>query len=436
MFIETPNEESGKNIKALLEEIRFKISNSKEKKNAGLILLQSADNALALTELQYVFLANNKNGLYWLLQLASVANSKTRGCGGARMILFAGLNPDCYIKSIRGLQIDGQTFECLLLGVLEKINVFPFNNDTLYVMSESDNDIRRWHPDFETYKRVHEETYSLGSFKKRDYKLCKYQSINNVFRHKVDIAILTIVDEEAAAVRSGFRMSTENPIVRNDRYYDYCEYTVNGKIFKVVHRQCARQGNTSMAMAAGEVVKLFSPTRMVLLGIAGGIQKDVNIGDVVIAEEVFGYDSRKELPSGKIDRRLKSYTMSRRMYNQVVRYRSIWNQQINEEEGATSPAFALHVAPIGTGEAVIGNGQSEVPEWLRSVHSKTCAVETEAGGFLDAINEMSNNTIDYLIIRGISDKADENKDDKHRRIASENAVTVLKDFIEKIFRNA
>ena len=128
--------------------------------------------------------------------------------------------------------------------------------------------------------------------------------------------------------------------------------------------------------------------------------------------------------------------MSNRMYNQVVRYRSIWNQQVSEVERVAQPAFALHVAPIGTGEAVIGNSLSKVTEWLRSVHSKTCAVETEAGGFSDAINQMSDNTIDYLIIRGISDKADVNKDDEHRRIASENAVTVLKDFIEKIFRNA
>ena len=285
LFIETPNKESGKIIKSLLGEIRFMINKSNGRKDTGLILVQSADNALELSELQYVFVANNNNGLYWLLELASIANSKARGCGGTRMILFAGLNPDCYIKSIRGLQIDGQSFGGLLLRVLEKINVDPFDNDILYVISERNYDIRRWHPDFKTYKRVYEETYSIGCFKKLDYELYKYQTTNNGFCQKADIAILTIVDEEAAAVRSGFGMNTGNPIVLNDRYYDYGEYSVNGKTFKVVHLQCLRQGNTPMAMAACEVVSLFNPTRMVLLGIAGGIKKDVNIGDVVIAED-------------------------------------------------------------------------------------------------------------------------------------------------------
>lgn len=436
LFVEVATADSCKLMASLFESIRFKISKSVERNDTGLIMVQSTEGVLPLAEKQFVLLAYNEHGLYWLLQFAIEANSITRGRGGTRAMLFAGLHPDCSIKHIIGSQIDSQSFATLLLGAFEKINGLRFSTATLYVMSEGVNDIRLLHPRFKAHTQVYEEAYSFYLPNKRDYKLYKYQKMDNELKQTVDIAILTIVDEEAAAVRNGFGMSIKKSIAINGRYYDYCEYAVNGRSFKVVHLQCARQGSVSMAVAACEVINLFNPTRMVLLGIAGGIQKAVNIGDVVIADDVFYYDSRKELPSGEIDRRLKSYTMSNRMYNQVVRYRSIWNQQVSEVERVAQPAFALHVAPIGTGEAVIGNSLSKVTEWLRSVHSKTCAVETEAGGFSDAINQMSDNTIDYLIIRGISDKADVNKDDEHRRIASENAVTVLKDFIEKIFRNA
>ena len=67
-----------------------------------------------------------------------------------------------------------------------------------------------------------------------------------------------------------------------------------------------------------------------------------------------------------------------------------------------------------------------------TVHSKTCAVETEAAGFSAAIQETMNGQVDYLIIRGISDKADVKKNDEYRRLASKNAVFVLKNFLEKI----
>ena len=42
---------------------------------------------------------------------------------------------------------------------------------------------------------------------------------------------------------------------------------------------------------------------------------------------------------------------------------------------------------------------------------------------------------DILIIRGISDKADEGKNDDWRQAASNNAVLVLKKFIEDILVN-
>lgn len=74
--------------------------------------------------------------------------------------------------------------------------------------------------------------------------------------------------------------------------------------------------------------------------------------------------------------------------------------------------------------------------WLLSVNGKTGAVETEAAGFSAAFNESTHNLNDILIIRGISDKADVDKDDKWRQPASDNAAKVLKDFITKIFSRA
>ena len=94
--------------------------------------------------------------------------------------------------------------------------------------------------------------------------------------------------------------------------------------------------------------------------------------------------------------------------------------------------FNLHICPIGTGEAVIGNPLSDIRIWLLLVNSKTGVVETEAAGFTSAFNETADGVKDILVVRGISDKADELKDDKWRQPASDNAVIVLKQFIDNI----
>lgn len=432
LYVGTSNIEDYKIIKSLYESIRFKISKTEERGGIELLMIKQQDDALFLEENQCVFISYNENGLYWLLQLAIEANSILRGRSGLRSILFSNLHQDCRIKVLSCTKFECQLFRNLLLETDDVIKSLPFATDSIYVFTEGNKDIRNLHSRYKEHSQIYMEEHTFYLPNRRDYKLYKYQIMDNEMCFKADMGIITIVDEEAAAVRDGFEMKFDNSVMKNNRYYDIGEYSANGKQYKIVHLQCSKQGNTSMAIAVLELAKYFNPDRMILLGIAGAIQDDVNIGDVVIANDVFYYDSRKEQADGHIDRRLQAYNISSKMYNQIVRYRSITSQQVQSEETDVKLDFSLHVAPIGTGEAVIGNSLSEVRQWLLTVHSKTSAVETEAAGFSEAIQESTNDSVDYLIIRGISDKADVDKDDKYRRIASDNAVIVLKDFINKI----
>lgn len=62
-------------------------------------------------------------------------------------------------------------------------------------------------------------------------------------------------------------------------------------------------------------------------------------------------------------------------------------------------------------------------------------MEIEAAGFTAAFQDGTNSVNDILIIREISDKANEGKNDDWRQAASNNAVLVLKKFIEDILVN-
>lgn len=432
LYFETESIEEFKLVKSLYENIRFKLGKAQDKDSIEILMIRDTDDTLPLRSSQCVFVSNGETGLFWLLQLVAEAGSVFRGRCGLRMVLYSHLHPDCHIKALSGSRFECQSFQDLLLGTTEMVNNLMFGNDTLFVLSEGNNDIRRIHSRFNKYRQEYVEQYEFYLPNKRNYKLYKYQHMDDTLLQKIDIGVITIVDEEAAAVREGFGMNIAESIVVNDHYYDIGFFAVNGKNYKIVHHQCVRQGNTSMSIAALDVFKYFNPDRMVLLGIAGGIQDDINIGDVVIAEDVFYYDSRKEKEGGVVDRRLRSYVNSTRMNSQIVRYRSITSQLKEDDMFSYTKKFALHVAPIGTGGAVISDSLSIIKQWLLSVHSKTSAVETEAAGFSEAIQDSLNGKVDYLIIRGISDKADVAKDDKYRRIASDNAVIVLKDFIDKI----
>ncbi len=73
---------------------------------------------------------------------------------------------------------------------------------------------------------------------------------------------------------------------------------------------------------------------------------------------------------------------------------------------------------------------SEVRQWLSKVNDKVLALETEAAGFAQQFYEsdlrVGEHASDYLVIRGISDHADVEKNDKWRVPATANAMRALK----------
>jgi nucleoside phosphorylase len=60
-------------------------------------------------------------------------------------------------------------------------------------------------------------------------------------------------------------------------------------------------GNVSAAEAAAQVINVWNPSHIILTGIAGGIQDagaELSLGDVLIADQVVGYELAKIRPDG------------------------------------------------------------------------------------------------------------------------------------------
>lgn len=435
LYIETENEEGSQILKNLYESILYRMHKSEETPKTEIIFIPQSGSIFASPN-HLLLISYNENGHKWLIQFAVEAIKKIKGVCRTKIFLFPLLPSDCHVKvSVNG-QLYYQLFSNFMMGMIDSIQTVPFGSDSFYVFADSTNKetsivISR---DYDSYKPTYADDRMIYIPNKREYKLVKYQDMSIVDEQimPTDIGIITIVDEEARAVCNGFGMDMAQSKHINNRYYDESVYHTNVKDFRIVHTQCANQGNVSMAVTVMEFERLFHPRWMVLLGIAGSIRDKINLCDVVIGTPVYYYESRRENADGTVDRRLRNYNMSFEMENHITRYRSLIHQPILAAAGSPQTTFNLHVTPIGTGEAVVGNNLSDIKKWLLSVNSKTGAVETEAAGFSAAFNESTNSLNDILIIRGISDKADEDKSDKWRQPASDNAVTVLKDFISKM----
>jgi adenosylhomocysteine nucleosidase len=251
-------------------------------------------------------------------------------------------------------------------------------------------------------------------------------------RGNADVGVITILSEETNAVKEILKRGSNyrQQFSANGRRFYEATIGVGTGAVRVVATQARDPGQGAAIVTFQQLCDYCAPSIAVLCGIAGGIDAAVNLGDVVIAREVIYYDLRKEVPN-KVYHRGKSQQVPTIVQHAVNDMFSEFGEPMLVE--STNPDgvlvhFKTLSGPIGTGEAVIAYSESRIRNFLKNYNYKTLAVETETGGVAEVFYDQASGDSSvrgWLAIRGISDHADEIKDDTYHMIASRNAATVL-----------
>ncbi len=208
-------------------------------------------------------------------------------------------------------------------------------------------------------------------------------------------------------------------------------------------------GPLPAAQAVSRMLMFAKVKLLVLIGVAGSLDDEVMIGDVVIADEINEFLAKsKVVPSadGFAFRYSGRHSKLTYAFREAVTHFDVsggaalaeWHEQAKVDFEATPKTAAapitripaeIHLGPIASGD-IVASARAFVAE-LKSIDRKFVALDMEAAGVAKTAADRIE-PVPVLVLRGISDFADEAKKllDSHgggawRRYAIRNALRLL-----------
>jgi len=244
-------------------------------------------------------------------------------------------------------------------------------------------------------------------------------------RRDYDLGLLIPLREEFDRAREVFEFGA--PV--NDGAYYLHPFTVPGTGLRGLALVLFEMGLTGSAVATTRLLDRFEFGVLAVVGIAGALEPDLRLGDVVIASSVDEYlvaAKATAAGSGRYNFEVAgaSWTASSDLVTYAHNFRYLgdgfgaWQRRaagrLPEASELARPEPDYQVAPVASGDVV--GADEAFAKWLRQHNRLRAALEMEAGGAARAVYRSGQT--DLLVVRGISDFANKSKKDLDDAVGS------------------
>ncbi|RAK70323.1 5'-methylthioadenosine/S-adenosylhomocysteine nucleosidase [Hymenobacter edaphi] len=224
--------------------------------------------------------------------------------------------------------------------------------------------------------------------------------------HNQTVVVLSALEGNERQIFRPFLTNEQvirHPATQTD-YYSGTLQTETGDVRLILGR--TDQTNVSAALETDRALAHFTPRYAFFVGVAGGL-KDVEVGDIVIGKDVYGYERGKTTADGFRARPgagNSSYALERAATGFV--HSQPWQDIARDLPNGNFPSpVNIVTGTIASGEKVDGAVTSELHRFLQEHCNHALAVEMEGFGFLEAARQHPQ--VHALIVRGISDLVDD-----------------------------
>jgi nucleoside phosphorylase len=244
---------------------------------------------------------------------------------------------------------------------------------------------------------------------------------------QTDFALLTALPIELDAVlRHGGPWSRLQSFDEEPRTYYACQTAVG---LSVVATCALGMGQLNAAIAARDLVDRYHPKRIILVGIAGGLRPDIQLGDIVVSEQIVDYELGKVSPMGTTPR-WSVYRADPLLLDRLRNFRnSEWAATVlvpRPDGSKTIVPAVVHDVVLSGNKVIADKGAAGS---LVSVWKRAAAIEMEGAGIAAVLHQMLG-APSFIVIKSICDRADSSKDDRWQAYAADVAAAYTIAFVQ------
>ncbi len=209
-----------------------------------------------------------------------------------------------------------------------------------------------------------------------------------------------------------------------------------GESRRVLSACSDRMGITAAAILGCKMIYNFRPRYLAMVGIAAGFKGLCRIGDILVADPTWDFESGKWV-SSKEGREFEPAPHQLDLNPRLrSRFQTLADDQARLDEikrqwrgNAPDSTLKMHIAPLASGASVRADGA--VKSDIFEQHRKALGLDMEAYGIMAAAHEAPLPEVKAFTIKSVSDFADSKKEDIFQAYAAYTSAAALRIFAEE-----
>lgn len=272
--------------------------------------------------------------------------------------------------------------------------------------------------------------------------ICSYSNQIDGRNYGIDFAVIcALPDVEMRAVLDLPLGWKEQDFHNDNTRYFFGVLESNSSNKTVVAASASRMGIAATAVLATKIISNFRPRYLIMSGICGGRKDRVAIGDIVLASPCWDWGSGKFVQSEDPEQGGDVFQPSPHQFDvdpKILKIASLMREdyallaRIRNSCHGKKPATELraHIGPMATGAAVIASKSkfAEIEEDMRAI----IAIDMEAYAVFNACRDSGSPQTFPIVIKSVSDVADDKKNDDFQQYASETSAKFAHELMKQI----